>query len=131
MTTATDIIKASLRKIGVLASGEAAQASEASEALEALNAMMHGWKLRDVDIEHTDLTLTSTFPLGSEYIEGTVYLLASRLSPDYSVPPTFDADAWFRSFQAAYAAPPTLTVPAALLRPPSREDRDGNLPVID
>ena len=78
-----------------------------------------------------DVTLNDEFPLGSEFLEGTIFLLASRISPDFILPASFDADDWFRGIQAAYATIPTLTVPDALLRPPSREDRDGNLPLTN
>lgn len=131
MTTARDIVAAAFRKIGVLSVGESLVASDAADGLIALNAMMAAWKLRGVDVTHTALTLSSDFPLGAEYEEGTTYLLASRLSPDYTLPQMFDADDWFRTFQAAYADIPTLTVPKALQRPPSREDREGNLPLIE
>lgn len=129
MTSTLNVITATLRKLGVVATGENADADAAGEALFALNAMMHGWKLRGVDISHSDLTLGDNFPLADEYVEGTVYLLAARLSPDFMLPASFDADDWFRTFQAAYASIPTLTPPYALTRPPSREDRDGNLPL--
>lgn len=129
MTTARDIIKAALTKIGVVGIGQEPSADEADEALFALNAMMYGWKARSVDTEHVELAMSDTFPLGNEFIEGTVYLLAGRMSSDFTVPPSFDADDWFRTLQAAYVELPTLTVDAALLRPPSREDRDGNLPL--
>lgn len=129
MTTARDIIKAALTKIGVVGVGQETGSDEADEALFTLNAMMHGWKARSADIEFTDMTLDDQFPIGDEFVLGTVYLLAANLSPDYTVPANFDADDWFRTLQAAYVDLPTLTVDAALLRPPSREDRDGNLPL--
>ncbi len=108
MTKVRDVVYASLRKIAVLASGEEADADAADEAVFALNGMMAGWKLRSVDIGHTELTLDHDFPLPQEFIEGTVFLLASRLSPDYLAPPTFNADAWFRGIQSAYSNVPLL-----------------------
>lgn len=43
MATARDIIESSMRLLGVLATGEAAQASEASDALDSLNDMLDSW----------------------------------------------------------------------------------------
>jgi hypothetical protein len=130
MATVQDIVRAAYRKIGIVSTGENMPADYAEDGLFTFNAMLHGWKARSVDVEHTDLDLTDDFPLDAQFIEGTVYVLASRLSPDFQTPQQFDADDWFRTLQAAYATVPALTVPAAVLRPPSREDREGNLPAI-
>jgi hypothetical protein len=43
-----DLIKASLRKLGVLASGEEPSASEAQDALTALNAMIASWRTQSL-----------------------------------------------------------------------------------
>lgn len=131
MTTMRDVVTAAYRKVNVGRSGADLVAANAAEGLFALNAMLHAWKLQGVDISHSDLTLSSDFPLGDEYVEGTLYLLAGRIAPNYERPVGFDADAWFRAIQAAYATVPTLTVPSALVRPPSREDREGNLPLVE
>ena len=131
MTTANDIVQRALRKIGVLAPGETAAAENASAGLDDLNMMLAAWKLSDVDITHSPLESVDTFPLAAEYEEGAVFHLAARLAPDYSFPIGFDADDFFRKIQAAYADPSTLSIDAALLRPPSREAREGNLPLLD
>ena len=131
MTTTLDVVKAALRKVGGLGSGEEVEATLAAEALFSLNAMMHGWAARGVDTNHSDLELSDVFPLADRFVSGTVFLLAREISSDYAFPVSFDADDWFRTLQAAYWTAPELTVPAALTRPPSREDRDGNLPVIE
>lgn len=126
MTTAREIVTRALVKIGVTDMGDGFEAEQASHALDALNMMMHGWKLRGVDITHTDLVLGDTFPLASEYEEGTVYMLAARLSPDYQVPAAFDADDWFRAFQAAYRQVNAVTMPPGLLNMPSQKFRRLN-----
>lgn len=112
MTTIRDIIARAYRKIGVAAVDMELTADQVAHGLDAFNAMVHGWKLRGVDLAHSDVAATDAFPLGPEYVEGTVYLLAARLSPDYMVPPSFDADDWFRTFQAhnTTAAPVTMPV---------------------
>ncbi|NBT32030.1 MAG: hypothetical protein EBT13_09060 [Rhodobacteraceae bacterium] len=126
MTTTREIVHRALTKIGVIDMGDAAPADEATHALDALNAMMHGWKLRGVDLTHTDLAMGDTFSLASEYEEGTVYLLAARLSPDFQAPAGFDADDWFRAFQAAYRQANTVTMPPGLLNMPSQKFRRIN-----
>jgi len=119
MTLTSTIVTRAFRKIGVGAEGESLTADQAEDGVTALNMMMHGWKLRAVDLTHTDLAATDDFSLASEFEEGVVYMLASRLSPDYSIPPDFDADDWFRGIQAAYAPARVVTIPAALLRTPT------------
>lgn len=131
MTKTRDIVQAAFRKIAVSALGETMSADAADEGLFALNKMMHAWKSRGVDIEHEDLGLSDEFPMPPQFHEGAVYLLATRLSPDFIAPAAFDADQYWRDLQATYSTLPTLTVPAAVLRPPSREDREGNLPLVE
>lgn len=131
MTTVNEVVTAACRKIGVAGIETGVPAAYATAGLFALNAMMHGWKARGVDVSHTDVSLSDTFPLDDQYVEGTIYLLAERIGPEYQKPAFFDADDWFRSLQAAYQTVPTLTVPSALQRPPSREDREGNLPLVE
>ena len=125
MTTTRDIVTRAFRKIGVVSEGEALDADTADAGLDALNMMLHGWKLKGVDLTHTNLALSDTFSLDPEYEEGTVYLLAARLSPDYMAPASFDADDWFRGIQAAYMTITAATLPVALTTLPSKlVDRD-------
>jgi hypothetical protein len=90
---------------------------------------MHGWKARGVDVSHSDLGATDTFTLADQYKEGTIYLLAARLAPEFQFPVAFDPTEYFRDLQAAYTTIDTLTGPKALTRMPSWEDREGNLPL--
>lgn len=131
MTTVRDIVQAAYRKIGVAASGEPIADDEAAEGVFTFNLMMHSFKARNADILHSDLGLNDAITLPVQFREGLVYMLAGRLSPDFMTPAAFDADQWFRELQAAYGTIPSLTVPAAVLRPPSREDREGNLPLVE
>lgn len=116
MTMTADIIARAYAKIGVQSGEEPLTAYDQKHGLDALNAMFHAWKLTGVDLEHTDLAAADAFSLGPEFEEGTVYLLASRLSPDYERPQAFDADAWFRAFQAAYYVPQEAEVDDAIIR---------------
>ena len=116
MTTAADIVSRALQKIGVARSSQPVARDDLNDGLAALNMMLHAWKLSGVDLLHVDLGATDTFPLAAEFEEGTVYVLASRLSPDYAVPPAFDADDWFRRIQAAYLVINDVRMPSALMR---------------
>ncbi len=122
MTTALDIVTRAFRKVGISASDEVLQADEAANGIEALNMMLHGWRLRGVNLAHADLTTTSAFPLSPEFEEGTVYMLADRIGADYVAPRSFDADAWFRGIQAAYLTIPESSMPRALIDVPSTDD---------
>lgn len=124
MATTLEIVTRALKKIGVVAKDETLQAEDVQDGVDALNMMLHAWKLQAVDISHSDLAATDTFPLASEYHEGTVYTLASRLSPDYVIPAAFDADDWFRKIQAAYQTPETVSIPKALTQMPSQFRRN-------
>lgn len=127
MTTMLDIVTRAHRKIGVGARDTPLEAHEAIEGNVELNSMLHEWVLRGVDTNHTDLDLTDDFPLSSPYEAGTVYLLASRLAPDFAVPASFDPDSFFRAIQAAYMVIDEVTVPNALKSPPSLKARYGTI----
>lgn len=127
MATMRDIVGRAFRKNGLTASDTDLTADQASEGLDALNAMLHEWKLRGVDISHSDLGLDGTFPLGDEYKDGVVHMLAARLWPDYMVPPAFDPDDFFRAIQAAYLTIETVSLPKAVTEVPSKKARDGTL----
>lgn len=58
--TVRDLITSSLRKLGVLASGEVPSAEEASDALDALNSMIDSWKTERLMVV---AILPETFPL--------------------------------------------------------------------
>lgn len=122
MATARDIVNRALRKARIVGHAENASAADASAALEDLNMMLAAWKLAGVDISHTALEMSTTFPLADEYEEGTVYMLTSRISPDYNMPVSFDADDFFRKIQAAYLSISEVTMPDALLEMPSQVD---------
>lgn len=127
MATMRDIIKRSYRKLGIVATDASMTADQASDGIETLNAVLHEWKLRDVDITHSDLTLNDTFPLADEYKEGTVHILAGRLSPDYETPANFNPDDFFRAIQAAYSTIATVTLDKAVTELPSKKSRDGTI----
>lgn len=120
MATNRDIIERAYRKIGVVAKDEPMDADDAEVGIAALNGMLAGWSLRDVFVIAEEMGINDDFPLSLPYHEGCVYMLASRLSPDYQAPANFDADDWFRTFQAAYFEAPTVAMPRSILRTPSQ-----------
>ena len=131
MATVQDIITRALRKIGVGAVDETPSDADLAKGLVDYNSMIHAWTLAGVDLSHTDQVLTDTFSLGDAYQEGVVYNLAARMSPDYTVPANFDADDWFRKFQAANMTIAKVTLDRALSEPPSKRMRDGDAGALD
>lgn len=120
MTVTSEIVTRALKKINVIAKDEAAPAEDMQDGIDALNMMLHEWKLRGVNLSHVNLAASDDFPLNPEFEEGTVYLLASRLAPDYNRPARFDADDFFRAIQAAYMTIAAVTIPTPLTRMPSQ-----------
>lgn len=121
MTTVRDVCTRALRKIGV--SDVVADGDAISEALDAYNDMLHGWKILGADTEHTTQALADTFPLDPEFIEGTVYVLASRLSPNYEMPLSFDQEQWFVAIRAAFTTIEPVEMDAGLKNMPSQRFR--------
>lgn len=124
MTTTRDIVERAYRKIGLKAEDEAITGDMLAHGVDTLNAMMFGWELFGININHTALAATSAFTLEPRFEEGTVYQLASRLSPDFLVPAP-DSDRFFRAMQAAYLVIDEMALPKALTRMPSQIDRSG------
>lgn len=120
MALTSDIVTSALREIRVVGEDDTASAVQMSEGVKKLNRMLHAWKLAGVDVSHTDLGANDTFSLAAEYEEGTVYMLAERLSHAYRRPPSFDADDFFRKIQAAYMTVTPVTLPTALTQVPSQ-----------
>lgn len=127
MATMRDIVHRSYRKLGIVASDADMTADQASDGIDALNTLLHEWKLRGVDISHSDLGLNDTFPLGNEFKEGVLHILAGRLSPDYEAPANFDPDDFFRAIQVAYLTISEVTFERPAIELPSKKARDGTL----
>ena len=123
MTTMTDFLGRVLKKLSVQGIAENGDADMTAHALDAYNMMAPAWKLRGVDVRHSDVTLTDDFPLGQEFEEGAMYLLASRLAPDFRRPVDFDAEEWFRDLQAAFHNPKPAAIAPGLLNMPSQRYR--------
>jgi hypothetical protein len=71
LSTALEIIRGSLRKLGVLAAGESLSSEEASDALRSLNSMLSSWNTQNLimtGLEIEEFSLTSnkgSYTLGS------------------------------------------------------------------
>lgn len=122
-----------MRKAGIVAVDEEMSADEASEGLAALNAMLHGWKAKSCDVEHTTLEIEDDFALSVEFEEPTIILLADKLAVDYGaiIPPVVQVTEAWDMVRAAYLSVTTSTFDAALVYPPSRRVRDGTLPASE
>jgi len=118
MATALNVIERALREIGVIQSGESPSATEAQDALTSLNQMLHGWRLKSVNLNHIDLVLIDTLPYPQDHEDPIVYNLAARLGQEYgvSIKPVTAALASdsFRSIQNYYADPQDSTFDDAL-----------------
>ena len=121
MPTVRDICVQALRKIG--AADLSVDGDGISEALDAYNNMMHGWRILGADVGHSTQELSDQFTIGDEFAEGAIYVLATRLSPNYELPPQFDADMWWRAIQAAHTSVDPLSFDAGLLNMPSQRFR--------
>jgi P22 tail accessory factor len=111
MATARDIVERAYRKIGVVATDEAMTADQASVGVDDLNMMMHGLVLDGIDTGWADLQSADEFTMEPEFHEGLVYMLASRLAPDFAVP-GFSDTTFKRRLAAAY-----LIIPDAVIDP--------------
>lgn len=118
------IVDRAFRKIGVKAEDEALTADQIALGVRTLNDLMFGLELWGVNLGHVYTAAPAPFPLDLKFHEGFVYLLAERLSTDYSVPPSFSADDFLRRIQAAYMVIPEAAMPKALLWTPSQRRTD-------
>lgn len=120
----SEIVNAAYRKIGVVGHGQAATAEQTAAGAEAFNLLIQGWRLEGIDFwlatevdpldALDDYALTEDAPIPSAFLEGTIYSLASRLAPEYTVPVQFDEDAFKRRMQAALVKVPTVDMDRTL-----------------
>ncbi len=124
MATARDIIKAALRRIGVLPAGAEPSDSEAVDALEALNDMGASFNAKNVYTGWSPLGLNDPIFLDERHTEGLKSMLARQLCPDYGIDVSRDiearANAGWALICADYMAPETLRVDSGLRVMPSQ-----------
>lgn len=121
MATVLDIINGAFRKLAIKADDEALTADQLAEGLFALNNMMHSWPLYGIEYTHADVGADDTFPMTAKFNEIVIYLLARKISPDYSVA-GIDDDQYMRALRAAYLPDLTATMPSILLNTPSQTE---------
>lgn len=124
MATANDVINMALLELGVIAAGETPSSGESQDALTRLNVMLHGLKVKGIDMAHTDLALADTIDLPDDEIESVMYLLAKVLAPGYEVGLSADTAQGVSDgealLSAKYADPAALTVDLGLRTNPPR-----------
>lgn len=121
MTTTLDIINGAFRKLAIKADDEALTADQLAEGLFALNNMMHSWPIYGITYTHADIGVDDAFPMAAKFNEAVIYLLARKISPDYSVAGV-DDDQYMRAIRAAYLPDLTATMPRILLNTPSQRE---------
>lgn len=124
MATVLDLITRAYRKIGVVASDDTLSADQAANGLDAFNAMMFGFPLVGINLEHTEQGLGDTVAVDAKYHEGLVYTLARRLGED-SLVAWPDEDRWVRAMQMATFIGVASVTDAALMNTPSQVYPNG------
>lgn len=119
MATARDLVERAYRKIGVVATDEAMTADQASVGMDALNMMMHGLVLEGIDTGYSDLQLADQFSLDARFDEGIVYMLASRIAPDFGRQ-GFDDRAFKQGLANAFLIVPDASIDTAIRRTSSQ-----------
>ncbi len=121
MATTLDIINGAFRKLAIKADDEALTADQIAEGLFALNNMMHSWPLYGVEYTHADIGVDDAFPMAAKFNEVVIYLLARKISPDYTVAGV-DDDQYMRVLRAAFLPDLTATIPSILRNTPSQTE---------
>lgn len=115
MATVRDIVERAYRKIGIVSTDEAMTADQAELGLNALNMMFHALVLEGIDVGWSDAELADQFALDARFDEGTVYMLAARIAPDFSRP-GFDETRWRQGLANAFLIVPEVAIDRPLRR---------------
>lgn len=87
MTTVVGLISRSLRLLGVLDAGQAAEGDDYVTARDVLNAMLARWEANGLALGWSDaLVADADVTLPAEAVEAVAYNLACKLAPEYGVP---------------------------------------------
>ena len=78
-----DIVDGALRKLSVLSREEQASGPLGDQTVVSYNEMLHGWRKKSVDVNHSTQTITDTFQLDDMHVEGVKALLAVKIAPDH------------------------------------------------
>lgn len=116
--TALEIIKKSLRELGILQTQEEPSAAEAQDALDTLNGMLQTWELEGIKLNHVDMVLTDELPYPDNHYLPIVYNLAVEFAAEYGIDLRADtvgkAENGYRNLQNYYYEPAELQVDTAL-----------------
>ena len=83
MATINDIVTGALKRAELVDAIEAAEAHQTARGVDLLNQMMQALKGRGINVMWATQTLTSTFPLADEHVEGVTAMLAARELTDH------------------------------------------------
>jgi hypothetical protein len=116
--TVHDLIRRSMRALGVLRSGENPSAAEAADALDTLNDMLNAWRQEGIDLEHLTLALTDVLPYPDDHVACIRYNLSVELAAEYGVglspSVAMQARRTFLALRSQYMQPVELSVDDAL-----------------
>lgn len=123
MATALDIVRRSMRLIGVLAEGEVPTAEQASDALAALQGMIGEWETRGLRLGalvDSTIALSGDLPLPPTHLNAMVFNLAVAIAPEYGRSDALQAvvpqaERSFRALQGIYARAPTIAPDPAVV----------------
>ena len=86
MVTASDIIRRTLRLLGVIDANTAMQPEDAQDALDTLNAMLAEWYAAGIGLPDYSLSsLTDELATDAADREAVAYQLGLRIAPEYGV----------------------------------------------
>lgn len=131
MTTANDVIRSALRRLGILGIGQTLSAQHVSEGLDSLNQMLASWRTQGVDLGITILSQTDTVPVDEAHDRAIIALLAIDIAPTYgkSVPAELAVtarDGWKALVASCFnddADNLDMKVPSGLLGMPGQKSR--------
>jgi hypothetical protein len=120
----SQIVEAALRKIGVVGHGQAMTAEQLASGVQAFNLMLHGWALDGIDLTlfpdipaasiRDDYAGPEVAPIPSAFLEGTVFSLAARIGPEYSIMIP-EPEGFVRRMQAALIKVPEAQMPRTVV----------------
>lgn len=116
--TALDVIKKSLRELGILQTQEEPDAAEAQDALDVLNGLLIAWELEGIKLNHVDMVLTDALPYPDNHYLPVAYNLAMELAGEYEINIRGDlaskAENGYRNLQNYYHDPAPMQFDDAL-----------------
>lgn len=116
--TVLNLIKRTMRTLGILQTQEEPDAAEAQDVLNILNSMLKAWELEGIKLSHADMVLTDTVPYPDNHIDPIVYNLAVMIAPEFEVNTRGDviqmAANGYRNLQNYYLQPTEMALDNAL-----------------